>query len=196
MIAAIVVIMLFFTWVTDGAYLSAHILQPAAPDGHHRHPRRRHGVCDYFGRNRPLRRWARWSGCWAAPRRSLTSGSVGRCRSPRLRRWVMGALLGAELMVGGLSQGPLVYRHPRRDAGVSRHSDRHHLNGTTVSPTSPAMAQIGQSYLPDGIGFGIGVVGMAVRPIIWQWRGRMRRQALGLATASSTAAVGRQPLPR
>ncbi|VTM60115.1 D-xylose transport system permease component [Klebsiella pneumoniae] len=26
-------------------------------------------------------------------------------------------------------------------------------NGTTVSPTSPAMSQIGQSYLPDGIGF-------------------------------------------
>ncbi len=52
-------------------------------------------------------------------------------------------------------------------------------NGTTVSPTSPAMSQIGQSYLPDGIGFGIGVVGMAVF-IVWQWRGRMRRQALGL----------------
>lgn len=66
-------------------------------------------------------------------------------------------------------------------------------NGTTVSPTSPAMAQIGQSYLPDGIGFGIGVVGMAAF-IIWQWRGRMRRQALGLATASSTAAVGRQAI--
>lgn len=64
-------------------------------------------------------------------------------------------------------------------------------NGTTVSPTSPAMSQIGQSYLPDGIGFGIGVVGMAVF-IVWQWRGRMRRQALGLATSSSTAAVGRR----
>ena len=50
-------------------------------------------------------------------------------------------------------------------------------NGTTVSPTSPAMSQIGQSYLPDGIGFGIGVVGMAVF-IVWQWRGRMRRQAI------------------
>ncbi|VEB03783.1 D-xylose transport system permease component [Klebsiella pneumoniae] len=66
-------------------------------------------------------------------------------------------------------------------------------NGTTVSPTSPAMSQIGQSYLPDGIGFGIGVVGMAVF-IVWQWRGRMRRQALGLATSSSTAAVGRQAI--
>jgi len=55
------------------------------------------------------------------------------------------------------------------------------------------MSQIGQSYLPDGIGFGIGVVGMAVF-IVWQWRGRMRRQALGLATSSSTAAVGRQAI--
>ncbi|MBN0574603.1 sugar ABC transporter permease, partial [Pseudomonas aeruginosa] len=55
-------------------------------------------------------------------------------------------------------------------------------NGTTVSPTSPAMSQIGQSYLPDGIGFGIGVVGMAVF-IVWQWRGRMRRQGLGLAAS-------------
>ena len=54
-------------------------------------------------------------------------------------------------------------------------------NGTTVSPTSPAMSQIGQSYLPDGIGFGIGVAGMAAF-IIWQWRGRMRRQALGVPT--------------
>ena len=31
-----------------------------------------------------------------------------------------------ERMVGSLSQGALVYRHPCRDAGVSRHSDRHH----------------------------------------------------------------------
>jgi len=66
-------------------------------------------------------------------------------------------------------------------------------NGTTVSPTSPAMSQIGQSYLPDGIGFAIGVVGMAAF-IIWQWRGRMRRQALGLTTPASTATVGRQTI--
>ena len=54
-------------------------------------------------------------------------------------------------------------------------------NGTTVSPTSPAMSQIGQSYLPDGLGFGIGVIGM-VAFIVWQWRGRLRRQSLGLTT--------------
>ena len=50
MIAAIVAIMLFFTWTTEGAYL-----QPAASDRYHRHSRGRHGICDYFRRDRPLR---------------------------------------------------------------------------------------------------------------------------------------------
>ena len=125
-----------------------------------------------------------------ALRRSLTSGSAGRAAhhsgdagdGPAARR--------VERMVGSLSQGAsfivtlagmLAFRGIL--IGIT--------NGTTVSPTSPAMSQIGQSYLPDGIGFGIGVVGMAVF-IVWQWRGRMRRQALGLATSSSTAAVGRR----
>ncbi|MDN8753972.1 sugar ABC transporter permease, partial [Staphylococcus aureus] len=61
-------------------------------------------------------------------------------------------------------------------------------NGTTVSPTSAAMSQIGQSYLPDSAGFIIGVIGMMVF-IAWQWRGRLRRQALGLSTPPSTGAV-------
>jgi D-xylose transport system permease protein len=65
-------------------------------------------------------------------------------------------------------------------------------NGTTVSPTSPAMSQIGQSYLPDG--FGIGVAGMAAF-IIWQWRGRMRRQALGSPRPPPQPLAAR-PLPR
>ena len=66
-------------------------------------------------------------------------------------------------------------------------------NGTTVSPTSPAMSQIGQSYLPDGLGFGIGVIGMAAF-IVWQWRGRLRRQSLGLTTAAPTSTVARQSI--
>ena len=66
-------------------------------------------------------------------------------------------------------------------------------NGTTVSPTSAAMSQIGQSYLPDSIGFTIGVVGLLAF-VAWQWRGRMRRQALGLASPASTSVVGRQAL--
>ncbi len=56
MIAAIVVIMLFFTGYRWRLPERTQYLQPAAADGHHRHPRRRHGVCDYFGRNR-LVRW-------------------------------------------------------------------------------------------------------------------------------------------
>ena len=66
-------------------------------------------------------------------------------------------------------------------------------NGTTVSPTSAAMSQIGQSYLPDGVGFTIGVAGLLAF-VAWQWRGRMRRQALGLASPASTSVVGRQAL--
>ena len=66
-------------------------------------------------------------------------------------------------------------------------------NGTTVSPTSAAMSQIGQSYLPDGVGFTIGVAGLLAF-VAWQWRGRMRRQALGLASPASPSVVGRQAL--
>ncbi|EOL8987411.1 xylose ABC transporter permease XylH [Cronobacter dublinensis] len=66
-------------------------------------------------------------------------------------------------------------------------------NGTTVSPTSPAMSQIGQSYLPGSVGFGIGALGLALF-IFWQWRGRMRRQALGLTSTASTAVAGKQAL--
>jgi len=51
-------------------------------------------------------------------------------------------------------------------------------NGTTVSPTSAAMSQIGQSYLPASTGFIIGALGLMAF-VGWQWRGRMRRQALG-----------------
>jgi D-xylose transport system permease protein len=68
-------------------------------------------------------------------------------------------------------------------------------NGTTVSPTSAAMSQIGQSYLSDGVGFTIGVVGCwrlspgsgvdacAVRR--WGWR----RQHLGGGRQALTAVI-------
>jgi D-xylose transport system permease protein len=46
------------------------------------------------------------------------------------------------------------------------------------------------SELPlDGVGFTIGVVGLLAF-VAWQWRGRMRRQALGLASPASTSVVG------
>ena len=66
-------------------------------------------------------------------------------------------------------------------------------DGTTVAPTSPAMSQIGQSYLPGGVGFGCGFVGLALF-ILWQWRLRLRRQQLGLAQPAATGAVARQAI--
>lgn len=66
-------------------------------------------------------------------------------------------------------------------------------NGTTVAPTTPAMSQIGQSYLSDGVGFGFGIAGLALF-MLWQWRLRLRRQQLGLTQSASGSTVARQAL--
>lgn len=66
-------------------------------------------------------------------------------------------------------------------------------NGTTVSPTSPGMSQIGQSYLSDTTGFLLGALGLVVF-VAWQWRSRQRRHALGLETPAAVSTVGRQAL--
>ncbi|QOL12812.1 xylose ABC transporter permease XylH [Dickeya dianthicola] len=66
-------------------------------------------------------------------------------------------------------------------------------NGTTVSPTSPAMSQIGQSYLPEGVGFLFGVIGLMLF-VAWRWRQRLRRQRLALPVAAASGDVARQPL--
>ncbi|MDT3253206.1 sugar ABC transporter permease [Serratia sp. root2] len=66
-------------------------------------------------------------------------------------------------------------------------------NGTTVAPTSGAMSQIGQSYLPSGVGFGIGAVGLMLF-VAWQWRRRSRRAQLGLPVAAVTGDVTRQSI--
>lgn len=66
-------------------------------------------------------------------------------------------------------------------------------NGTTVAPTSGAMSQIGQSYLPNGLGFGIGAVGLMLF-VAWQWRRRSRRAQLGLPVATPTGDVTRQSI--
>ncbi len=66
-------------------------------------------------------------------------------------------------------------------------------NGTTVSPTSNAMSQIGQSYLSNGLGFGIGAVGLMLF-VAWQWRQRTHRQSLGLEVPAARGDVGRQSL--
>ncbi|WP_419236188.1 xylose ABC transporter permease XylH [Serratia fonticola] len=66
-------------------------------------------------------------------------------------------------------------------------------NGTTVSPTSNAMSQIGQSYLPNGVGFGIGAVGLMLF-VAWQWRRRSRRTQLGLPVAAASGDITRQSI--
>lgn len=66
-------------------------------------------------------------------------------------------------------------------------------NGTTVAPTTPAMSQIGQSYLSDGVGFGFGIAGLALF-MLWQWRLRLRRQQLGLTQPAAGGTVARQAL--
>lgn len=66
-------------------------------------------------------------------------------------------------------------------------------NGTTVSPISNAMSQIGQSYLPNGVGFGIGAVGLMLF-VAWQWRRRSRRTQLGLPVAAASGDVTRQSI--
>ncbi|MGL9720563.1 xylose ABC transporter permease XylH [Symbiopectobacterium sp.] len=64
-------------------------------------------------------------------------------------------------------------------------------NGTTVSPTSSAMAQIGQSYLPAGMGFTLGVAGLLTF-VAWQWRRRQKRVNLGLSVTRPASDIGRQ----
>jgi predicted ABC-type sugar transport system permease subunit len=125
MIAAIVVIMLFFTWATEGAYLSArnisNLLRQTAITGIL-------AVGMVFviisaeidlsvGSMMGLLGGAAaifdvWLG-WPLPLTIVVTLAMGLTR--RLER-----------LVGRLPQSPVVYRHPRRDAGVPRHSDRYH----------------------------------------------------------------------
>ncbi|HGH3343485.1 TPA: sugar ABC transporter permease, partial [Klebsiella aerogenes] len=192
MIAAIIAIMLFFTWVTDGAYLSArnisNLLRQTAITGIL-------AVGMVFviisaeidlsvGSMMGLLGGAAaifdvWLG-WPLPLTILVTLVMGLLLGAWNGWWVAYRKVPSFIVT---LAGMLAFRGIL--IGIT--------NGTTVSPTTPAMSQIGQSYLPDGIGFGIGVIGMAAF-IIWQWRGRMRRQALGLATTSSGGAVGRQTI--
>ena len=96
MIAAIIVIMLFFTWTTDGAYLSArnvsNLLRQTAITG-------------------ILAVGMVFVIISADGDRNLDSGIAPR---------------GMEWMVGCLPQGSVVYRHPCGNAGFPRYSDWHH----------------------------------------------------------------------
>lgn len=126
MIAAIIVIMLFFTWAGGRRIPErAQRLQPASSDGDHRYSGRGDGFRDYLCGNRPLR--------W------LNDGAIRRRRGNlrRLARLAIAAYdcchAGAgftarrlERVVGRLPESPFVYRHPGRDAGFPWHSHWHH----------------------------------------------------------------------
>ncbi|CNL10040.1 sugar transport system permease [Yersinia intermedia] len=55
------------------------------------------------------------------------------------------------------------------------------------------MSQIGQSYLPNGLGFGIGAIGLMLF-VAWQWRRRSHRIRLGLPVAAPQGDVTRQTI--
>ncbi|MFW4396837.1 sugar ABC transporter permease, partial [Klebsiella pneumoniae] len=153
MIAAIVVIMLFFTWVTDGAYLSArnisNLLRQTAITGIL-------AVGMVFviisaeidlsvGSMMGLLGGAAaifdvWLG-WPLPLTILVTLVMGLLLGAWNGWWVAYRKVPSFIVT---LAGMLAFRGIL--IGIT--------NGTTVSPTSPAMSQIGQSYLPDGIGFG------------------------------------------
>lgn len=66
-------------------------------------------------------------------------------------------------------------------------------NGTTVAPISDSMSLIGQSYLPDSLSFIVVIIGLLLF-ISWQWRARMRRNVLGLPLEKSGKATGKQAI--
>ena len=192
MIAAIVAIMLFFTWMTDGSYLSArnisNLLRQTAITGIL-------AVGMVFviisaeidlsvGSMMGLLGGAAaifdvWLG-WPLPLTVAVTLVLGLLLGTWNGWWVAYRKVPSFIVT---LAGMLAFRGVL--IGIT--------NGTTVSPTSAAMSQIGQSYLPDGFGFGVGALGLVLF-VLWQWRGRLRRQSMGLATSASTMVVGRQAL--
>jgi len=192
MIAAIIVIMLFFTFMTEGAYLSArnvsNLLRQTAITGIL-------AVGMVFviisaeidlsvGSMMGLLGGAAaifdvWLG-WPLPLTVVVTLALGLLLGTWNGWWVAYRKVPSFIVT---LAGMLAFRGIL--IGVT--------NGTTVSPTSASMSQIGQSYLSGGVGFSLGAIGLMAF-VAWQWRSRMRRQTLGLATAPSTAVVGRQAL--
>jgi len=192
MIAAIVVIMMFFTWTTDGSYLSArnvsNLLRQTAITGIL-------AVGMVFGiisaeidlsvgsmmglLGGLAAIFDVWLG-WPLPLTIVVTLILGLLLGTWNGWWVAYRKVPSFIVT---LAGMLAFRGIL--IGVT--------NGTTVSPTSASMSQIGQSYLSGGVGFSLGAIGLMAF-VAWQWRSRMRRQTLGLATAPSTAVVGRQAL--
>ena len=192
MIAAIVVIMLFFTWTTEGAYLSArnisNLLRQTAITGilavgmvfviiSAEIDLSVGSMMGLLGGVAAI--FDVWLG-WPLPLTIAVTLVLGLVLGAWNGWWVAYRKVPSFIVT---LAGMLAFRGVL--IGIT--------NGTTVSPTSVAMSQIGQSYLPDGIGFGIGTLGLVIF-VAWQWRMRTRRQALGLETPTSTGVVGRQAI--
>ncbi|MCT4704824.1 sugar ABC transporter permease [Enterobacteriaceae bacterium H16N7] len=192
MIAAIVAIVLFFTWTTDGAYLSArnvsNLLRQTAITGilavgmvfviiSAEIDLSVGSMMGLLGGVAAI--FDVWLG-WPLPLTIVVTLALGLVLGAWNGWWVAYRKVPSFIVT---LAGMLAFRGVL--IGMT--------NGTTVSPTSAAMSQIGQSYLPDGIGFGAGVLAL-VAFVGWQWRLRVRRQALGLVTPASTGVVGRQTI--
>lgn len=192
MLAAIALILLFFTWMTDGAYLSArnvsNLLRQTAITGIL-------AVGMVFviisaeidlsvGSMMGLLGGAAaifdvWLG-WPLPLTIVVTLLLGLLLGAWNGWWVAYRRVPSFIVT---LAGMLAFRGIL--IGIT--------DGTTVAPTSAAMSQIGQSYLPDGIGFGFGFIGLCLF-VAWQWRIRLRRQRLGLPQATASGAAGRQAL--
>ncbi|MBN3262875.1 sugar ABC transporter permease [Pectobacterium brasiliense] len=190
MIAAIIAIMLFFTYMTDGAYLSArnlsNLLRQTAITGIL-------AVGMVFviisaeidlsvGSMMGLLGGAAaifdvWFG-WPLPLTIVVTLALGLLLGAWNGWWVAYRKVPSFIVT---LAGMLAFRGIL--IGIT--------NGTTVSPTSEAMSQIGQSYLPSGMGFMFGAIGLMVF-IAWQWRRRSSRTRLGLPVNPPTGDIGRQ----
>jgi len=192
MIAAIVVIMLFFTWMTDGSYLSArnisNLLRQTAITGilavgmvfviiSAEIDLSVGSMMGLLGGVAAI--FDVWFG-WPLPLTIIVTLALGLVLGAWNGWWVAYRKVPSFIVT---LAGMLAFRGIL--IGIT--------SGTTVSPTTEAMSQIGQSYLSDGLGFGIGALGLMVF-VAWQWRLRARREALGLATKASSSTVGRQAL--
>ncbi|MBE2897976.1 sugar ABC transporter permease [Pasteurellaceae bacterium 20609_3] len=63
-------------------------------------------------------------------------------------------------------------------------------NGTTVSPTSSAMTQIGQGYLGSELGFILGAIAVAAF-VVWGQKQRLARQKLALPNPAAGVFIGK-----
>jgi len=192
MIIAIVVIMLFFTFQTDGAYLSArnvsNLLRQTAITGilavgmvfviiSAEIDLSVGSMMGLLGGVAAI--FDVWFG-WPLPLTIIVTLTLGLVLGAWNGWWVAYRKVPSFIVT---LAGMLAFRGIL--IGIT--------NGTTVSPTSASMSQIGQSYLTESLGFMVGLFGL-MGFVAWQWRQRRRRQSLGLEAPSASGVVGRQTL--